>query len=42
VLFTVPRLSFSGMISTDKTSMAVSINGSDPVSERRMGSFHGQ
>ncbi|HEX5037522.1 MAG TPA: FtsX-like permease family protein [bacterium] len=39
VMFTVPRLSFSGMISTDKTSMAVSINGTDPFAENRMGSF---
>lgn len=39
VRFAVPRLSFSGMINTEKTSQAVSISGSDPALEKKMGSF---
>lgn len=39
VLYTVPRLTFSGMLSTDKTSLAVSVTGCDPSRERQMGSF---
>jgi len=38
VLFTVPRLMVSAMASSDKTSVAVTVLGTDADKERRMGS----
>jgi putative ABC transport system permease protein len=39
VLYTVPRLKLGGMVSTDKTSIAVVALGVDPLREQRMGSL---
>lgn len=39
VLFTVPRLKLSGMVSSDKTGMAVLAFGVDPSEEHRMGAI---
>ncbi|MFO1518862.1 MAG: ABC transporter permease, partial [bacterium] len=37
VLYTVPRLKFSGMASSDKTSVAALVLGADPEREYKMG-----
>ncbi len=39
VRLTVPRLKLAGMVSTDETSVAVSVLGVDPAAEREMGEF---
>lgn len=39
VLYTVPRLKFGGMVSSDETNIAVMAIGVDPILERRMGSY---